>query len=293
MVSKEASAEFLARLGEEARVFNESVSTKTGDWIVKGFIDVFRNVYTISGDTKVISKVLEIMLFPHFVAFAERYGYKMVIAGQQNHYPDVTFVDQRERYKFALDLKTAYRIGKGKVSRMTLGAFTGYFRNRGSAKNCTFPYAEYLGHFVLGAIYSRTKAARLEDQFKLYAIDKLERVPSVIKDIQFFAQEKYHIASDQPGSGNTKNIGGVQSIDALVNGKGPFADLGGEVFEDYWMYYLTSDMARAIDLPAPPYNNLKTYFKYKNIQKPTKAGEVVKRRRKALIVEEDCGEGER
>jgi len=29
-------------------------------------------------------------------------------------------------------------------------------------------------------------------------------------------------------------------------------------------YYLTRDMARAVDLKKPPYHNLKTYFQYKN-----------------------------
>lgn len=34
--------------------FNSSVSTKSGDWVVKGFIDITKNIYTISADTKVI-----------------------------------------------------------------------------------------------------------------------------------------------------------------------------------------------------------------------------------------------
>ncbi|MBI1918308.1 MAG: hypothetical protein HYS12_26755 [Planctomycetes bacterium] len=38
---------------------------------------------------------------------------------------------------------------------MTLGAFTGYFRNRTSRKNISFPYAEYGKHYILGIIYSR------------------------------------------------------------------------------------------------------------------------------------------
>lgn len=38
---------------------------------------------------------------------------------------------------------------------------------------------------------------------------------------------------------------------------------GEEVFDDHWMYYMTSDMARAVDLVKPPYNNLATYDEYK------------------------------
>jgi len=35
-----------------------------GNWTVKGFIDISKNIYNISTDTKVISKLPEIMLFP-------------------------------------------------------------------------------------------------------------------------------------------------------------------------------------------------------------------------------------
>lgn len=36
--------------------FEKILSTPSGDWTVKGFIDIAKNVYTISVDTKVISK---------------------------------------------------------------------------------------------------------------------------------------------------------------------------------------------------------------------------------------------
>lgn len=64
------------------------------------------------------------------------------------------------------------------------------------------------------------------------------------------------------GSGNTKNIGSVTKIDQLVNGTGPFAKLGEEIYDDYWMFYLTKDMAKALDVERP-YTNLKTYLEYK------------------------------
>ena len=146
---------------------------------------------------------------------------------------------------------------------MTLGAFTGYFRNRESSKNTTFPYGEYSGHFVLGVIYSRAELKA--DELKVYTVNELKEIPSVVKNLQFFAQPKYRIAKAQPGSGNTKNIGAVGTVSELVNGAGPFADLGEDVFDDYWMYYLTQDMARAADMAKSPYNNLDTYFEYKSV----------------------------
>ena len=188
----------------------------------------------------------------------------MVLSEQQNFYPDISFVDD-ESHRFPLDLKSTYRVDGNRVNGMTLGAFTGYFRQRNSTKNITFPYGSYSGHFVLGVIYSKTDG--LIDQRRRYNLDELERITSVIRDFQFFAQEKYRIASDRPGSGNTKNIGSVTEIDKLVSGSGPFASLGENRFDDYWMYYLTKDMARAAELKQPPYTNLRSYLKYKGLAK--------------------------
>jgi hypothetical protein len=53
----------------------------------------------------------------------------------------------------------------------------------------------------------------------------------------------------------------------LIHGRGPFAELGEDVFDDYWMYYLTKDMAKAVDLKGAPYKNLKEYKEYKKLKK--------------------------
>ena len=84
----------------------------------------------------------------------------------------------------------------------------------------------------------------------------------VIRDFKFFVQPKYKIASASPGSGNTKNIGSINNIDKLVNGEGVFSALGEEIYDDYWMYFLTKDMAKALEIPRP-YTNLKSYLEYK------------------------------
>lgn len=261
-VSKVMATRFLTLLQEEINAVQKKVVTASGDWIIRGFVDVFRNVYTVSPDTKVVSKVMEILLFPYLASFADRNGYRMILSPEQNYYPDISFVDS-EDHKIALDIKTAYRKNGESVSRMTLGAFTGYFRSRSSSKNITFPYGEYSAHLVLGIIYGR--ASQPVDYEKVYTLDDLESIPSVVSNIQIFVQPKYRIASDTPGSGNTKNIGAVDKLSDLVSGNGPFAQLGEEVFDDYWMHYMTADMARAVDLEQPPYHNLETYLQYKNL----------------------------
>lgn len=55
---------FRNQLLTEIDMFNAAVSTKEGDWVVKGFIDIAKNIYTISVDTKVVSKIMELLLFP-------------------------------------------------------------------------------------------------------------------------------------------------------------------------------------------------------------------------------------
>jgi len=251
---------FLEHVQAHAASFAKAVATNEGEWIIKGFIDVYRRIYTISVDTKIVSKVLELLLFPMFVEFGKKHGLQIELCPQQNFYPDLTFTHERSGRKFAVDIKSTYRTSALEVNGMTLGAFTGYFRNRDSNKNTLYPYKLYAGHFVLGVIYS--KCDDVADERKHFTLEDLPKIPSVIRDFQFFAQPKYRVASFRPGSGNTKNIGSVILIDELLNGTGPFAKLGEEVYDDYWMFYLTRDMAQALNITRP-YTNLKTYLEYK------------------------------
>lgn len=252
--------DFLTVLQFETETFAKAVATDEGDWIIKGFIDVYKNIYTISIDTKIVSKVLELLLFQMFVKFGERHNFRLDLSPQQNFYPDISFIHKISGKKYALDIKSTYRTSDDDVNGMTLGAFTGYFRNRTSKKNICYPYKDYVGHFVLGVIYSQNKDAI--DERAVFSIDDLGKIPSVIHNFKFFAQPKYRIAVGRPGSGNTKNIGSCTKIHELVNGTGPFSILGEEVYDDYWMYYLTSDMARALEIERP-YISIKTYLAYK------------------------------
>lgn len=240
--------------------FKDVITTENNEWVVKGFIDVYKNIYTISLDTKVISKIIELMLFPSVLEFASEHNYKVLPAEHQNHYPDITFITENNE-KIAVDLKSTYFKNKNSVNGFTLGSFTGYFRNRYSNKNILFPYNEYSAHYVLGVIYRRTDDE--VDECKKYTIDDLKSIASVANDFTFLLQEKWKLGTDKPGSGNTKNIGSVKKVDELINGKGPFAKRGENIFDKYWMNYLTKDMAKAIDSDQP-YRNLKEFDKWVN-----------------------------
>lgn len=183
----------------------------------------------------------------------------MVLSEHQNHYPDLTFVSE-DGTKIAVDVKSTYRVDERSVNGLTLGAFTGYFRDRASTKNVRFPYGDYAAHFVLAIIYSRHDD--VVDERNVYTLDDLQSIVSVVRDFTFVFQEKWKLATDRPGSGNTKNIGSVTNINALIEGRGTFSGLGEAVFDDYWMNYLTKDMALQIDSPVP-YRNLGEYQQWR------------------------------
>lgn len=248
------------QLANTLEEFQASVSTANGEWSVKGFIDVYRNIYSISTDTKVVSKIIELMLFPIIARFARQHNNQLILSEHQNHYPDLTFIAP-DATKYALDLKSTYRRNSTAVSGFTLGSYTGYFRQRDSRKNITYPYSAYSQHLVLGVIYSRNH--KVIDEKQSYTINDLPNIASVIKEFEFLLHEKWQIASDKPGSGNTKNIGSIKQIEALKNGSGPFSQYGAAVFDDYWMNYLSHDMVRAID-STPPYHNLAEDWVWRN-----------------------------
>ena len=101
MLLKNAFKEALAVL---ASTLSDYASTDAGEWTIKGFIDTYREVYTISSDTKVVSKILESHLFPKILAFAQEQGFEVILADHQNYYPDISFVSKTdENVKFAAE----------------------------------------------------------------------------------------------------------------------------------------------------------------------------------------------
>jgi len=243
------------------------LQTEDGLWTLRGFVDVARRVYSLGSDTKVISKALELMLLPPITHFWEDRGHQVILAKYQNFYPDLSIVGEQARY--AIDLKTTYRVFRRgesiatRVSGFTLGAFTGYFRNRESTKNAMFPYGSYRQHYVVGIVYTQVTDRRPG----IYALNEIDHIQPPIRDIETFFHEKWRVASDRPGSGNTRNIGSITDLMTLREGEGTFVCLGEEgeaVFNEYWQQYLNRDMARAAELSEPPFHNLREYLHYRN-----------------------------
>ncbi len=256
---------FACQLNEFTNTLGTFIS-KDEQWTIRGFIDIFRNIYTISSDTKIVSKILELHLFPHFLSFADENDYEIELATFQNWYPDLTFISKHNpNVKFAVDLKTTYRDENhpGFCNGFTLGSHGEYFVNRDSTKNIQYSYNSYAGHFCLGIIYTRSILDKYEETRK-YTIDELEKIPSVISHFTFFAQEKWRIASDKGGSGNTANIGSIQKIEDILAGNGVFANAGEEVFDDYWANFGKMQIVDA-EGKRKPLSAFSDYIKYRQL----------------------------
>lgn len=280
---KKYKNDFKKELDKFADKLENYVSTDNGDWTVKGFIDVFKNIYTISADTKIISKILEIHIFPQLLQFAQDNGYKIIFAEKQNWYPDITFVkNKNEAVKFALDIKTTFR-RNDKTAGFTLGSHGAYFKERNKSKNIQFPYNQYLGHYCLGVIYSRSvgsedfpetdiyQVKELQEEYdtpnkkvgerEVTTVNNLKSITSVIKDFDFFAAEKWKIASDKQGSGNTANIGSIFDIADLKNENGIFSQLGEQWFDEYWINHGSATMVK--DGKPTKITTLKDFLEFK------------------------------
>ena len=206
------------------------------EWSIKGVIDARRRLYTLSNDTKLISKVFELVTFPIIMEALEPYHVISETEDRQTVYPDLTIVlNVPPPNKVAVDIKSTYRKGKGDDrASFTLGSYTAYMRPP-FTKNIRYPYYEYLSHWIVGFIYTRVSGVRAG----VLTIDDLDYITPPIADVEVIIQEKWRIASDKPGSGNTANIGSVGQVEALRNGTGVFTRFedGRETFEDYWRSY--------------------------------------------------------
>lgn len=299
---------FVCDFKDNLETLRQSVTTEDFQWTIKGFLDVYKNLYTISFDTKVVSKILEIHLYPILNNLAERMGYKIEYPDCQNYYPDLTYTKiDDESIKFAVDIKTTFRrIKKTKKSTtsavgFTLGSHGSYFTNRNSTKNIQYPYKDYKGHFCLAIVYTQAKehdedmndlnemkTFRISDlgtvdnnsNFRRTVIEKdtLSEVVSVMKDLKFYFVEKWKIASDGEGSGNTANIGSTKKEKNLEKEDGVFYKLGEKIFDDYWKNYGSIDFTDPLG-ESKKITNIWDYLAYRNkISDFDKVGEGAKKK---------------
>lgn len=89
----------------------------------------------------------------------------------------------------------------------------------------------------------------------------MKSIRSVIKDFDFFVAEKWKIASDKQGSGNTANIGCTLNLEDLKNENGIFSQLGEDWFDEYWMNFGSVTMLK--DRKTVKITSLKDFLVFK------------------------------
>jgi len=226
--------------------FDATVKALDLKWEAVGFYAPDGRVYPFGTDTKVISTVFEALAAPLIADIAVHYDYA-VESSEQTVYPDFTLSPKgRSSGRIAIDIKTTYRRfnarGVPTPFRYTLGSYTSFLRD--SRKNIKYAYPQYSGHWVLGFLYTRRKGVAAK---VYYRPEDVSALLCPYMAVAFFILHKYKIAGESPASGNTANIGSfpTATIRDLRDGRGPFADLGKDVCDEYWRNYQKSAAARA------------------------------------------------
>ena len=208
-----------------------------------GFVDRKARIYPLGSDTKVISTLFEIVARGAVAAYANSEGLSVAEPSKQNHYPDFTLMrNEADGEKIAIDVKTTYFKGDRPKFQYTLGSYTSYIHKGMERKNIVFPYGQYKKHWIIGFVYNRIDDNRGADR-RVYSFNTLKEIPIPFDDVKVFMQEKWRIAGDRAGSGNTANIGSITGTLAEFGaGKGVF--VSESEFLEYWRGYKRSGQER-------------------------------------------------
>jgi len=237
--------------------FNSLIKKSKVNWTIQGLLSDKNHIYMLGPDTKVLSTVFELLCTPFINTIAEEHGYNVEQA-VQTVYPDFTLLKgPNDPHKIAIDVKTTYRRGGIRPFGFTLGSYTSFLRN--NTKNILFPYDTYKEHWIIGFVYSRKDLPA--NTPLVFELKDRGKITCPFENVEYFVQEKYKIAGERPGSGNTANIGSILSnnIDDFKKGNGPFAKSGKTVFEEYWKHFEKDSSKRK-------YSNLKEFLSYKKKQ---------------------------
>lgn len=200
-----------------------------------GILDSSNYIHTLGTDSKIIGRIFEMYTQPILEEIAKELGYKIKTPESQTVYPDfILFKSEESTQKIAVDIKTTYVNTDHSYIKFTLGSFGSYMRN--NTKNIAYKYTDYTKHYIIGFVYRRNGLAQ---ESRVFKYEERLQIEFPYSDVKYFIEEKYKIAGDRPGSGNTENIGSFPTKDFsdLQSGKGPFSELGQDVFDIYWKYF--------------------------------------------------------
>ena len=200
-----------------------------------GILDSSDYIHTLGTDSKIIGRIFEMFSQPILEEIASELGYILKTPKSQTVYPDFIMIKtDRPNEKIAIDIKTTYIATDKSSIKFTLGSYGSYMRN--NTKNIEYRYTDYIKHYVIGFVYKRNDSAQ---ESRVYKYNNRNEIVFPYTDVKYFIEEKYKIAGDKPGSGNTENIGSfsTRNFSDLKYGNGPFRELGQDIFDIYWKYY--------------------------------------------------------
>ena len=200
---------------------------------VRGIINSNGDIYPLGSDTKVLSTVFELICRPAVNEVATNLKLMMKEPDKQNYYPDFTLMQNlKSKEKIAIDVKTTFRRKPGSKFKFTLGGYKSFILEGNENKNIVYNFNEYKSHLIIGFVYERNENKKISVKHK-YNTKQLDKIPSPVKNIEFFVVEKWRIAGETAGSGNTSNIGSINGhIKDFKEGKGPFKTEN--EFLEYW-----------------------------------------------------------
>ena len=221
-------------------ILNHLASIENG-YSVCGIIDRRRRIYPLGTDTKVLSTIFEIIVRQSVADYARKARLLLIDSDKQNYYPDFTLAaNQEDLNKIAIDVKTTYKNNADDSFGFTLGSYTSFLRS--GTKNIMFPFNQYKEHWIIGFAYLRMPVDA-NAASRRYTTANLARIPTPFSDVEVFMQEKWKIAGDKSGSGNTTNIGSIQGkLTDFQSGNGVFNDEA--EFLAYWRGYGTTARER-------------------------------------------------
>ena len=200
-----------------------------------GILDSSNKIHTLGTDSKIIGRIFEMYTQPILEEIAQENGYILKTPSSQTIYPDfILMKSEQSTEKIAIDVKTTYVNSDHSKIKFTLGSYGSYMRK--NKNRIEYKYTDYCKHYVVGFVYKRNGFAQASG---VYDYKRREEITFPYKDVKCFIQEKYKIAGDKPGSGNTENIGSfsTKNFSDLKDGNGPFRKLGQDIFDLYWKYY--------------------------------------------------------
>lgn len=173
--------------------------------------------YKLGYDSKIISKIYEVIIIENLKKLLDDKGFEYIENEIQNKYPDFIIISKIHKDKYyAVDIKSTYLKKKTEINGFTLGTYKGYFKDRKSLKSIVKPYKNFIKHFCICIIYSRTDKKKIPVDY-------------------IIIREKWEIARNSSGSGNTCNIGSIKLLSDLLNNKPYFTSE--DEFNSFWLNY--------------------------------------------------------